>query len=390
MGRGGSNDARGTGNRGTSNRGLIKQILEDFLEVQQWAPIPSAGPADEIRTRIDKAARPPGSGGAQPEPLQRGNEIHNAFERLYPGRIPDGLKPYDIVVQGVKIGTADRVDFKRGCVYEIKSSEPSEVAAGQIQLASYLDYLNRKEPRPDGGKWQGEVVTYDVKEARARYESANREATPRTTALEAPSSPPKQDLKVSERESTPGREGNPAKTRGGSPDGAFAVANVGLGIVYTYASTVAIQKRAATEGYVPFGAAKYDGESTPLKLARWFLDPTLGDNVPFEQRFQIAPWRQNMRDLANSKQPGETLSVEWDVGLNGFEESLTGLRQKTEKVRILYKKHSNGIWVDLALGSDVWPADAPVKNAPSLNHIIDPKYTDDQIQRELGLVGLEL
>ena len=56
-----------------------------------------------------------------------------------------------------------------------------------------------------------------------------------------------------------------------------------------------------------------------------------------------------------------------------------------KSVKVVYRKLRNGAWLDDPSKSDAWPAPKGHPYAPDLNRVLDPKRSDADIMRYLGL-----
>jgi hypothetical protein len=145
----------------TQERG--QAILEEFessagtLE-QRLTPV-----AEElgVEPRQTYSGRAP-----MPERFDVGNFSHKYAEQLIPeSRLPRNLEPeFRIKLDDGSERRVDRVDWKKGKIYEIKPDSPEQVAAGKKQAQLYQHYMNEHfRGRLPTGKhsWEWEVVTYD-------------------------------------------------------------------------------------------------------------------------------------------------------------------------------------------------------------------------------------
>lgn len=105
----------------------------------------------------------------QPEKFDVGNFSHDYAEMLIDeDQLPRGLRDeYRLELPGQGEVRMDRVDFEEGVIYEIKPDTPSQVEAGEHQVASYVHYMNQERPLGPGRSWRGEVVTYNKARALA-------------------------------------------------------------------------------------------------------------------------------------------------------------------------------------------------------------------------------
>lgn len=140
----------------TDERGNV--ILEIFSEKQSAA-----------RTSIDidfeehlSSKSTPG-GAKVPEHFDVGNFGHQYAEELIPN-LPKGLdKEVTVKLPDGSSKRLDRVDKKRGIIYEVKPNTKGSIIAGEKQVKIYVEYMNREHPLGNGRKWKGKVVTYDKK-----------------------------------------------------------------------------------------------------------------------------------------------------------------------------------------------------------------------------------
>ncbi len=116
--------------------------------------------------RQPKRARPSGEPVAQ---FEIGNFSHAHAEELCP-ELPRGLHREVWIDRGPGVTPlrADRVDFEKRVVYEVKPDNGYWRAKGEEQLRVYKGYMDHQfPPAPGQGPWETKLVTYD-------YESALR------------------------------------------------------------------------------------------------------------------------------------------------------------------------------------------------------------------------
>jgi hypothetical protein len=141
-----------------------------------------------------------------------------------------------------------------------------------------------------------------------------------------------------------------------------------LGWVHQKAVEKRIEQQAAEKGYVPPGSPS--GEGLLYDLGAWLLDPA-GDAeraVGFDKRFNFPVWRARLRAIANAKQVGETLNMEWDIGKCAFD--FFG-DQVVEEREVIYRKQADGKWV-------VQSGNA--SGTPDLNDIVGTEISDEQLK----------
>ncbi|MBL8298419.1 MAG: DUF4157 domain-containing protein [Rhodanobacteraceae bacterium] len=140
------------------------------------------------------------------------------------------------------------------------------------------------------------------------------------------------------------------------------------GMIHAGAVADRIEKKADETGYVPYGAPS--GEGLLYDLGSWLLDPTneADKSVGIEQRFKVSPWRQNLREKAAEKSPGDTIDFNWQKGKCSFD--IWG-NQEYDDVEVIYKKGTDGRW-------SVESGDA--SGTPDFNDIISDEVPDDKIE----------
>jgi hypothetical protein len=144
-----------------------REILRSFAEGQEKA---GRGPLD-----VDVLEQPGMKGkplprrakvpGTPPEQFEVGNFSHEHAEELVPrSKLPRGLDSEVVIDRGPELPPlrADRVDWKKRVIYEIKPDNPSWRAAGEDQLKIYKGYLDKQFP---GKPFRTKLVTYDYKAA---------------------------------------------------------------------------------------------------------------------------------------------------------------------------------------------------------------------------------
>ncbi|MBD2054550.1 S8 family serine peptidase [Oculatella sp. FACHB-28] len=97
---------------------------------------------------------------AQPERLARGNYADEHGERFT--KLPPDLDDQRSIRVNGRTSRMDRVDWRNGVIYEIKSETDSKNHYEQINR--YVEAMNLLYPRSDGASWRGEIVTYNPKE----------------------------------------------------------------------------------------------------------------------------------------------------------------------------------------------------------------------------------
>jgi len=156
-------------------------------------------------------------------------------------------------------------------------------------------------------------------------------------------------------------------------------ANILIGELRSRLTEAAIEARAEAGEYVPYGPLAYADENLAFRLFRFSEDPTLGAHIPLEKRLKMSAWRENLRHQAAQKRAGERLSVTWQY------QARFGAAPAFKDVTIVYRKLRSGKWISQMSGSDDWPANRRVPEPPDLNRIIDPKWSDQEVERLLGL-----
>jgi hypothetical protein len=139
-----------------------KHILE--MQAEQQRQHRGAAKREALEEPGMKEAKSPG--GPVPAKLERGQLAHKWSDLLIPkNKLPPGLKAeVTAELPGGKV-RLDRVDFEKGVYYEIKPNTAASKAAGEVQIRVYEEYMNKNFPLPDGRRWIGRVVTYEVGDA---------------------------------------------------------------------------------------------------------------------------------------------------------------------------------------------------------------------------------
>jgi hypothetical protein len=147
---------------------------------------------------------------------------------------------------------------------------------------------------------------------------------------------------------------------------------IAAGLIHQHAVKERIEKQANQDGYVPYGAPS--GNGLLYDLGSWLIDPfnDADKSVGIDKRFNFPVWLQNVRNVAGAKKPGETLSMQWDIGKCTYD--FMG-RQEVESRTIVYKKREDGSWV-VQSGNTA--------GVPDLNGIVSGKISDSQIQAQLS------
>jgi hypothetical protein len=154
--------------------------------------------------------------------------------------------------------------------------------------------------------------------------------------------------------------------RGGSGGGLLGVAlPFALGWVYSKAVEAKIDEQTKSEGYAPPGRL-----GGIFDLGALFFDPFNDADraVGIDARLDFPAWRARAREIAGRKQPGETLTMTWDVGR--CQTDFFG-RQTIENRALTYKKQPDGRWMVVS-GN---PA-----GTPDLNAVISTEVPDAEIK----------
>lgn len=141
------------------------------------------------------------------------------------------------------------------------------------------------------------------------------------------------------------KPGVPAPKGGGGPSvagGAFSIAlPMVMGWLHGKAVEKRIDKQSDEKGFVPQNAPS--GEGLAYDLGAWLLDPMRDaeKNVDNEKRFKISPWRQKVRNVANSTPAGGTFDFTWEDPY--CSQDLFGNPEaKYEYRKVTYKKGADG------------------------------------------------
>ena len=113
------------------------------------------------------------------------------------------------------------------------------------------------------------------------------------------------------------------------------------GEIHNRAVEKRIDKQSDEQGFVPRNAPS--GEGLAYDLGAWLIDPMRDaeKNVDNEKRFKISPWRQKVRNAANSTPPGGTFDFTWEDPYCG--QDLFGNPEvKYRYQKVTYKKGADG------------------------------------------------
>jgi Restriction endonuclease fold toxin 9 len=145
----------------------IQAILSEiFAEAQSHSKATQLDFEADIREQFGIGVRVKPGGAPIPEKFEVGNFSHEYAERLIPEKkLPRGLDPeVTIDLPDGSKKRMDRVDWKKGVIYEIKPDTPSQIEKGKKQVKLYEEYMNRREKLlGKGRRWKGVVVTYNKK-----------------------------------------------------------------------------------------------------------------------------------------------------------------------------------------------------------------------------------
>jgi len=141
-----------------------------------------------------------------------------------------------------------------------------------------------------------------------------------------------------------------------------------LGEIHARAVERRTAARAQEEGYVPYGASS--GEGFLYDLGAWLLDSTNAADraVSVDRRFNIVAWRARIRSAANTKRPGQTLTITWQVGRCSTD--ILG-NQVIDDREVVYEKRPDGSWAVRSGNS---------AGTPNLNDVISESVSDGAIQ----------
>jgi hypothetical protein len=159
----------------------------------------------------------------------------------------------------------------------------------------------------------------------------------------------------------------------GVAGGVFSIgAQVVAGEIHARAVEKRIEEKAETSGYVPYDAPS--GNGLLYDIGAWLMDPfnDADRSVGMDQRFRVAPWRQHIRQVAATKQAGETMDFNWQVGR--CDRDVMG-RQQYDNVNVTYRKGEDGRWTRVS---------GNVPGAPDFNDILSTDVPDAAIQAMLG------
>jgi len=150
-----------------------------------------------------------------------------------------------------------------------------------------------------------------------------------------------------------------------------------LGLAYPYIAHAAIYARKDKEGYIPYGPTGYAHESKVFRIARGFLDPSLGNEIPIDSRLNVKSWRSKIADQLRPKKTNDIITFTWQR----VEHSPKLNATIYEDVDVRYMKLQTGKWIPLL--SD--PINLPT--IPDLNYIINPEVTDENLREYVRTLG---
>lgn len=140
------------------------------------------------------------------------------------------------------------------------------------------------------------------------------------------------------------------------------------GLIHQRAVAREVAERVKKEGYVPPDAQSNEGFL--YRLGSWFIDP-LNDatrTIPSAQRFNFQVWRSRLRELANSKNPGATLTARWEITTCSFD--IFG-RRVVEMRNLVYEKRADRSW---------FVKSGNATGTPDLNDIVSTSVPDASIE----------
>jgi hypothetical protein len=189
-------------------------------------------------------------------------------------------------------------------------------------------------------------------------------------------------------ESTAGPEpGTGAMRMLGSMNEALNVALPVIDLLTAGAKLDEMHRRRDETGYVPYGPDP--DASWPERVAEAIVKGPLADQfIPVGDRLNFPVWRRRFRALANATPPGKPFVVSFDMPVGEWVSGVPVMRT----FRATYKKQTNGVWQWFMEGTDDYQPPAKFRDRargapwpPSLNIIIDPKRSDEEVMRYLGI-----
>lgn len=177
------------------------------------------------------------------------------------------------------------------------------------------------------------------------------------------------------------KPGVSAPKGGGGPSVAGGALSIALPMVMGWLHGKAVEKRidkqSDEKGFVPHDAPS--GEGLAYDLGAWLLDPMRDaeKNVDNEKRFKIAPWRQKVRNVANSTPPGGTFDFTWEDPYCG-QDLFGNPEAKYDYRKVTYKKGADGrLSVESGDASGVL----------DLNDVISDEISDQEIDGRIPRIS---
>jgi hypothetical protein len=336
----------------------------------------AAKPKSTKAAPIDDAAQPPAK--AKPTTPRADKNAKPATKAAAKPK-PAKAAPIDDAAPPAKAKPTTTGADKKAKLATKAAAKPKPAKAAPIDDAAQPS-TKTKPTTPRADKKPAAKAPVEAEPIRTAPAKNPLKATPQKALKPAtePVSPAKPTPHAVESSATPASEKVPPKpgARPGSGEGGggalFSVAlQLFAGWIHDKAVAKRIEKQAKEKGWVPYGAPS--GEGWLYDLGAWFIDPSneADKNVPFEKRFQIAPWRQRIREAANAKKPGETLDFDWQIGI--CKTDFMG-RWKTITHRAVYLKNADGRWS--MEGGEIW-------GIPSMNDIISEEVPDSQLEKAI-------
>jgi hypothetical protein len=153
-----------------------------------------------------------------------------------------------------------------------------------------------------------------------------------------------------------------------APGSAMGALNLGVAVGGAYGREKLRERQLETEGYAPVGLAAHGSDSFLVRLGAFFRGDQAESLSGATGSLNMPVWRNDVRQKAEAKKPGETLMIEWQF------RDPTEISSFTEDVLVTYQKQPNGSWRARP------PSDKPKGfTVPDLDRIIDLKESDGAV-----------
>jgi hypothetical protein len=328
------------------------------------------------------------------------------LNRSYPGftQLPEKFPGVDFVgggqrtpltgtgvSKGLKVPFADSsFYFEGGTLVQlkvVKNLDPTYLKPNGLynKLSSQMDGLANIQPGA------GRSAMQDGQFVRSEY-LGNAQRKVFHVEMEAPPTPEQlaqiEQLKksgASMKTFGPGEEievvvnwpGSGAKGPKISMETAANAATLGLAVLGAHGREELRKRQLAETGYAPIGLAAHQDETGVRGLAMRLGAFFRGDQAEMLTSAPSMPnmpvWRANIRRIASTKRPGDTLVATWQTQDRSMPMPFT------VDVEVIYEKQQDGRWRVRST------ADAPAHfQTPDLNTILAPERSDGDVENMLG------